>query len=91
MDGFDGQGASVYDQEYDSDEELIDLAETDLSGDHMAIESEVSDEAITTEAEAETTRLTRHARETQNVFMATSSGMSASTSANGRSLIRCSR
>ena len=41
----------------------------------MATESEVSDEDLTTEAEAETTRPTRHARETQKVFMAASSGM----------------
>ena len=63
MDGFEGRGASVYDQEY-NDEELVDLAETDSSGEDMA-----------TEAEAETIRPSRHARETQNVFMAASSGM----------------
>ena len=82
MDRFDGRGASVYDQEYDSDEELVDLAEsedmteTDSSGEDMATESEVSDEDIATEAEAETTRPTRHARQTQNVFMAASLGIS---------------
>ena len=65
MDGFEGRGASVYDQEY-NDEELVDLAETDSSGEDMATEAE---------AEAETTRPTRHARETQNFFMAASSGM----------------
>ena len=41
----------------------------------MATESEVSDEDITTEAEAETTRPTRHPRETQIFFMTVSSGM----------------
>ena len=64
MDGFDGRGVFVYDQVYDSDEELVDLAKTDSSGDHMVTGSEVSDEDITTETEAETTRPTRHARET---------------------------
>ena len=71
MDGFDGRGASAYDQEYDSDEELVELTETDSSGDEdMVTESEVSDEDITTEAEAEAeaTRPTRNAREIQNIL-----------------------
>ena len=40
------------------------MSETSLSGEDME-----------TEVEAETTRPTRHARKTQNVFMATSSGL----------------
>ena len=58
MDGFDGPGAYVYDQEYDSN-----------------VETDSSCEYITTEAEAETTRPTRNARETQNIFKAAISGI----------------
>ena len=60
---------------------MVGLVETDSSGDHMATESEdmtetdLSGEDMATEAEAETIRPSRHARETQNVFMAASSGM----------------
>ena len=79
MDGFDGRGVFVYDQEYDSDEELVDLPKTDSSGDHMATESEDMTETVLSgedmATEAETTRPTRHARENQTVFMAASSGM----------------
>ena len=51
MEGFDGQDASGYDQEYDSDEELVDLAayEDDKT-------DSIGDENLATAAEAETAR-----------------------------------